>query len=434
MKPEVHAFLQHQQQRQGQQSSGSTFRANAFDPNTESTSSKSPPMTRMVTSQQLLVPSTFESQTFHLAYDPFSESGAEEEIVEEDEWTFPELPDELAYEKYPKVGPGISGEIGSVNLLAQPSFELKPMIEEAVMPASGVIKSTFSCYLGKVTTYIVAWTDCISPRTLRGYRRVMKNGSDCTITVYRKHIWIKPICFYRLVGLLHCVVHSTMLILRSAMIKPITNTPFLNKAATSSSGPLETSGSIRIATAGLFTDFDIWRKSNNGARANIQSVIGDHFSWNRLHHCAIEEKKHLHKARCLHAIKEAIKFAGKISEAAANIKAGASIHIWISFAEFVIWNRSNSEATFVFNEMIVGDLKDLLLCSLIRDSCVPVFVGFCAASDFHHGGEMQMERSVDKFSFLLARAGVAVSLNNQVWSERANFTEAGYKSKNPTSP
>ena len=128
-------------------------------------------MTRLVTSQQLLVSSTFESQTFHLFYDPFSESGAEEEIVEEDEWTFPEIPDELAYEQYPKVGPGISGEIGSVKLLAQPSFELKPMIEEAVIPASGVIKSTFSCYLRKVTTYIVAWTDCISPRTLRGYRK-----------------------------------------------------------------------------------------------------------------------------------------------------------------------------------------------------------------------------------------------------------------------
>ena len=161
-------------------------------------------------------------------------------------------------------------------------------------------------------------------------------------------------------------------------------------------------------------------------------MIGDNFSWNRLHHCAIEEKKHLHKARCLHAIKEAIKLAGKISEAAADIKAGASIHIWISFAEFVIWNRSNSETTFVFNEMIVGDLKDLL-CSLIRDSCVPVFVGFCTASDFHHGGEMQME-SVDKFSFELARAGVAVSLNQQMWSECANFTEAGYKPKNPISP
>ncbi len=71
-----------------------------------------------------------------LAYDPFSESAGEEEVREEDEWTFPQLPDELLYEKYPRVGPGLI-------VLAQPSFAMRPMVEEAVIPKRGTFKSTY---------------------------------------------------------------------------------------------------------------------------------------------------------------------------------------------------------------------------------------------------------------------------------------------------
>ena len=79
-----------------------------------------------------------------LVFNPFSESGDEEEIGDEDEWIFPQLPNELTDEKYPRVNPGTIGEVGSIGLLAQASFSLKPMIEESVIPAENVFKSTYS--------------------------------------------------------------------------------------------------------------------------------------------------------------------------------------------------------------------------------------------------------------------------------------------------
>ncbi len=161
-------------------------------------------------------------------------------------------------------------------------------------------------------------------------------------------------------------------------------------------------------------------------------MLGDHFYWTRLQHHAAEEKKYPHKVRCLQAIATATatEFARKILRAAENTQAGASIHIWLPFAEYVRWNPRTNDATFVFDGVYEEDLKNSL-CSLVRESCVPVFVSFCTSSDFHHGGEMQMERTIDKIALELSRARVAISLNQQMWSECSNFTDANLKALNP---
>ena len=83
------------------------------------------------------------------------------------------------------------------------------------------------------------------------------------------------------------------------------------------------------------------------------------------------------------------------SDADEATQAGASIHIWLSFAEYVSWNKQGTEATFAFNGFHENTFIDAL-CTLVRESCVPVFVSFCTASEFHHGGEIQMERTLEK--------------------------------------
>lgn len=64
----------------------------------------------------------------------------------------------------------MANRIGSVKLLAQLSFALKPMIEEAVIPSKAT-KSTYSSYLRKVTSYVASWTGCVSMKLLRRYRK-----------------------------------------------------------------------------------------------------------------------------------------------------------------------------------------------------------------------------------------------------------------------
>ena len=366
-----------------------------------------------------------------LAYDPFSESGGEEEITAEDEWTFPRLPDELAYEKYPRVGPGLIGKTGSIKLLAQPSFELKPMIEESVITKQGVFKSTYSCYLRKVTSHIVAWTGCISIRILRSYRR--KNDDDW-IRLYnyclrqtgldQSHLFLST----QEVAALCAALSDPNTV--KALLKPVTSSTFLNQAATSSTDSLAASGNTRITATGLFTDFNIIKNSKKGLISNIQSVLGDYFYWTNLQHHAFEEVKYPHKARCLHAIASAAESAKMISQADENTQARASIHIWLSFAEYERWNNRGTEASFVFNGVYEDVLKDSL-CSLVRESCMPVFVSFGTASEFHHGGEMQMERTIDRIALELSRAGVAISINQLMWVECSNFTDVKFHACNP---
>ena len=358
-----------------------------------------------------------------LAYNPYSLSGDEEEVADEDEWTFPRVPD---HENYPRIGPGIIGKVGTIKLLVQPGFVMKPMIEEAVIPKPGVFKSTYSCYLRKVTSYIVAWTGCISHRMLRSYRR--KSDADW-IRLYnyclqqtglgQSHLFLET----RAIAALCDELEDPEAV--RAELKPVTSSAFLNQAATSSTSSHAASGSIRVTTTGLFTDFNIIRKSNKRNTQGIQSVLDHHFYWTSLHHFAAEDRDLSHLSRCIHAVTKATEFANNLLHADEATQIGASIHIWISFAEYVTWNNQGTSATFSFNgfheEAFIS-----ALCNLVRESPVPVFVSFCTASEFHHGGEMQMERTVEKMAVELSRSGVATSTNRLMWVECSNFTDAKF--------
>ena len=215
-----------------------------------------------------------------------------------------------------------------------------------------------------------------------------------------------------------------------ALLKPVTSSTFLNQAATSSTSSHAASGSIRVTTTGLFTDFDIIRKSNKRNTQGIQSVLGDHFYWTSLHHFAAEEMVRPHLSRCIHAVAKATEFASRLSHADEATQVGASIHIWISFAEYVTWNTQGTAAAFSFNGFHEEAFLNSL-CTLVRESPVPVFVSFCTASEFHHGGAMQMERTVEKMAVELSRSGVATSTNRLMWLKCSNFTDAKFHAMNP---
>ena len=216
-----------------------------------------------------------------------------------------------------------------------------------------------------------------------------------------------------------------------ATIKPVTSSTFLNQAATSSVDSHAISGNIRVTTTGLFTDFEIQRKSNKGNTLGIQSVLDHHFYWTSLHHyVAPELPPRSSSSRCVQAVKKATELANNLSDADEATQAGASIHIWISFTEYVTWNKQKTAAAFSFNGFHEDSFIDAL-CNLVRESPVPVFVSFCTASEFHHGGEMQMERTIEKLAVELSRSGVAISTNRLMWLECSNFTDAMFRAMSP---
>ena len=186
-----------------------------------------------------------------------------------------------------------------------------------------------------------------------------------------------------------------------------------------------------MTTTGLFTDFEIQRKSNKGNTLGIQSVLDHHFYWTSLHHyVAPELPPRSSSSRCVQAVKKATEFANNLSNADDATQAGASIHIWISFTEYVTWNKQKTAAAFSFNGFHEDTFIDAL-CNLVRESPVPVFVSFCTASEFHHGGEMQVERTIEKLAIELSRSGVAISTNRLMWLECSNFTDAMFRAMNP---
>ena len=115
-------------------------------------------------------PTTVDHVVPPMAYDPTSESADEDDALPEDEWIYPNIPNPLRYEKYLKTSLTLADRIGTVKLLAQRGFVLKPMIEEAIVPSKATM-STYSSYLRKVTSYVASWTGCVSMRLLRSYRR-----------------------------------------------------------------------------------------------------------------------------------------------------------------------------------------------------------------------------------------------------------------------
>ena len=150
-----------------------------------------------------------------------------------------------------------------------------------------------------------------------------------------------------------------------------------------------------------------------------------------MHHFVAEETiRRTSASRCIQAVTKATEYADRLSKADEATKVGASIHIWISFAEYVTWNKQGSAAAFSFNGFHEEAFLNSL-CNLVRESPVPVFVSFCTASEFHHGGEMQMERTIEKMAVELSRSGVATSTNRLMWLECLNFTDAKFHAMNP---
>ena len=75
------------------------------------------------------------------------------------------------------------------------------------------------------------------------------------------------------------------------------------------------------------------------------------------------------------------------------MKAGTSIHIWLSFDEFVHWSRDGTSSRFLF-ETKIEDIVSAL-SELICESFAPIFVSLCPCSEFF-GDDMQMEKVVRK--------------------------------------
>ena len=76
------------------------------------------------------------------------------------------------------------------------------------------------------------------------------------------------------------------------LIRPSTSKKFLNHAATSTYGIVETASGIRQTKTALFTDFEIIRKSGSkkSVKTNMQTEIDYTFGWGSLHHESVMEK------------------------------------------------------------------------------------------------------------------------------------------------
>ena len=228
------------------------------------------------------------------------------------------------------------------------------------------------------------------------------------------------------------VIEGNEQIIRTA-IKPIINRRFLNQAAASSVDCSKTAGTIRTAKTGLFTDFNIYHKSNARNTTNIQGALSDQFAWVALHHDAIEEQQVDDDGqvsyRCIQAVSKAKDFAmelQRLKELGVDAQAGTSIHIWLSFAEFVSWSKDGMSSSFTL-ENIEYDL--VKACTdLVQEACVPVFVNLCSCCKFFNAEEMHMGNFVGQMlASSLGKSGVPVTSNQLFWSECSNFIDCNFK-------
>ena len=208
-----------------------------------------------------------------MAYGPASESAGEEEIEDNEDWVYPPVQAGLHYERYRRTVKPTDDGTGHIKLLTQPSFSLKPMIEEAVVPSKATM-STFSCYLRKVTSYIACWSGCISMKILRQYRKrddsewvKLYNYCISEAKLRSAHLFLKAKDLAALCGVL------TNLGEKEDELKRITKQRFLNSAASSTSESTEVSSGVRLANTGLFTDFDLSKKSLARNRVNLQGAL-----------------------------------------------------------------------------------------------------------------------------------------------------------------
>ena len=321
---------------------------------------------------------------------------------------------------------------GYIKLLAQPSFSLKPMIEEAVVPSTSTM-STYSCYLRKGTSYVACWSGCIPLKVLRRYRKrddvewiKLYNYCMSEATLRNTHLFLKAKDFAALCGILPS---SEKL---QAAMKKLTNQRFLNNVASSTSDSTEASSGVRLANTGLFTDFEIVKTSNTRNKINIQSALGDQYAWANIHHVSVEEKNPEFECRCLEVIAMASEYVESLSKRGDDARAGTSIHIWFSFAEYVQWSRNGVNSTFSIDDERVKSIAKAL-SGLVCNSFAPVFVSLCSCSDFFHGDEMQLGKIMRRIASELTKLGVPVTHNPAMWSELANFIDYKRVTINPTS-
>ena len=284
-----------------------------------------------------------------MAYDPGSESAGEDAVLPSDEWQYPTLPDGIRYERFKRSNKSLADRTGSIKLLAQPGFLFKPMVEEAFVPVSSH-KSTFSCYLRKVTSYIISWSGCATMKTLRGYKR--RNDEDwirlynyCIARSYLRqtHLYLETKEMAALCG----AIGDKDVVDR--LIRPTTSKQFLNHAATSTYDAVETAGVVRQTTAALFTDFEIIRKSGSkkSNKTNIQMEMNYSFGWGHWHHESVMDSPTDDQHKCFDVIARALNFVNKLISEEDDVRAGASVHMWFSFGEFVRWNKDGNATRFV---------------------------------------------------------------------------------------
>ena len=268
---------------------------------------ESPATDPAAASSETISPEDYKLTVPPMAYDPGSESAGEELKLPEDEWSYPKLPESLKYHRYAKTNKNMADRIGSIKLLAQPGYYLKPMVEEALVPIPEH-KSTYSSYLRKVTSYIVAWSGCVSMKTLRGYKRKddvewLKLYNYCIARSQLRftHLYLGTKELAALCGVLENKEEV------DALIRPIVNRRFLNHAVTSTYRSEMTSGSIRSTKTGLFTDFEITRRSGPKKKttSNIQGVLGDVFGWSAFHHESVMNRESVSPHKCFDVIAKA---------------------------------------------------------------------------------------------------------------------------------
>ena len=134
---------------------------------------------------------------------------------------------------------------------------------------------------------------------------------------------------------------------------------------TSTVGSVEISSGIRQTTTALLSDFDIIKRSGSKKvnKTNMQTQIDYAFGWGNLYDESVMEEEAVGKHKCFDVIAKAREFVERLAKDEDDVRAGASVHMWFSFGEFVRWNRDCTATRFVF------DVDDIVpeFCRMMKD-------------------------------------------------------------------
>ena len=197
-------------------------------------------------------------------------------------------------------------------------------------------------------------------------------------TLRNTHLFLKARDFAALCGILPSLDKL------QAAVKKLTSQRFLNNVASCTSDSTEA-----LANTGLFTDVEIVKTSNTRNKINIPSALGNQFAWENIHHVSVEEKNPKFECRCLEVIAKTSEYVESLSKRGDDAKAGTSIHIWFSFAEYVQWTKNGVSSTLFIDDERVKSIAEAL-SGLVRNTFAPTFVCLCSCSDFFHGDKMQL--------------------------------------------